>query len=67
MKYLNILFQQLILCRWLSSCTTISDALSLAGSGVALDFHAARLLAGITFVFRADRALATATLHFLFF
>ena len=42
----------------------ILNTLSLAGSGVALDSRAARTLAGITFVFRADRALAIATLQF---
>jgi hypothetical protein len=39
-------------------------ALSLAGSGVALDFRAARILAGATFVFRAALVLASTTLVF---
>ena len=42
----------------------ILDALSLAGSGVALEFRDARVLAGATFVFRAALVLASATLVF---
>ena len=42
----------------------ILDAPSLAGNDVALDFRAARVLAGATFVFCAALVLASATLVF---
>lgn len=55
-----IFFQQLILCRWLSSCMAISGALSLAGT--ALDFCAARSPDDAALIFCSVCSLADAAL-----
>jgi len=61
-KYVNILFEQLILCRWLSSCMAILDALSPAGSGVAFEIRAARVFASATLAFCSACLFADLTL-----